>query len=83
MHLWKPLLADVLERCWGCYREAYEEDIRLGVRQGSQAIVVFLSRGIEKAESVGFVTDPSSVSSGSPVSHSSEQSLSKIVGRVD
>ncbi len=29
--LWKPLLADVLERCGGSDAEADEEDVGLGV----------------------------------------------------
>jgi hypothetical protein len=47
MYLGEPLLADVLEGCGRGYGEAYEEDIGLGVRKGSETVVIFLSGGIE------------------------------------
>lgn len=58
VHLGKPLLADVLERCGGCDAEADEEDVGLGVGEGAKAVVVFLSGCVEQAEGVGFVADP-------------------------
>jgi hypothetical protein len=66
MHLGEPLLADVLERGGRRHGEADEEDIGLGIRERAQAIVVFLSSGVEEAEGVGLVTDPCTVSSRSP-----------------
>jgi hypothetical protein len=47
VYLGEPLLAHVLEGCGRGYGEAYEEHVRLGIRQGSQAVVVFLSGRIE------------------------------------
>lgn len=58
MHFWEPLFADVFERSRGSNREADKEDIGLRIRQGAQAIIVFLSSSIEQAEGVGLIADP-------------------------
>jgi hypothetical protein len=47
VYLGEPLFADVLEGCGRGYGEAYEEDIGLRVRKGSETVVIFLSGGIE------------------------------------
>lgn len=43
----EPFLAHVLEGSRGCDTEAYEENIGLGIRKRSQAIVIFLSGSIK------------------------------------
>ena len=43
VHFGEPLLLDVLERCWRGHTETNEEDVRLGVRQWTQAVVIFLA----------------------------------------
>ena len=58
VHLGEPFLPHVLERGWGCHAEAHEEHVRLGVRQRTEAVIVFLTRCIKQAESVRFVADP-------------------------
>ena len=58
VHLGEPLFSHVLEGGGGGDGEADEEDVGLRVGEGSQAVVVFLSGGIEEAEGVGFVADP-------------------------
>lgn len=40
------LLADVVERVGGVDGEADQDDVRIGVRQGPQAVVVFLTSSI-------------------------------------
>jgi hypothetical protein len=47
MHLWEPLFSDVLEGGRRGDGEANEEDVGLWVGKRSQAIVVFLTGGIE------------------------------------
>jgi hypothetical protein len=66
VHLGEPLLTDVLERGGRRHGEAHKEDVGLGVREGAQAVVIFLSGGVEQAEGVGLITDPCTVSSRSP-----------------
>lgn len=56
-YLGEPLLLDVLERSRARHAEANEEDVRLGVREGPETIVVLLSGGIEQAKRVGVVSD--------------------------
>jgi hypothetical protein len=43
----EPLLADVLEGGWGRDAEAYEKNIGLRIRKGSQAIVILLPGSIK------------------------------------
>lgn len=59
--LGKPLLPDVFKGSGGGDREAHEENVGLGVGQGSQAVVVLLTGGIEQSERVGLVSDPEEV----------------------
>lgn len=56
--LGKPLLAYILERSRGCDGEADEEDISLGIREGSETVVIFLSGSIKETEGVGLITNP-------------------------
>ncbi|KFY83036.1 hypothetical protein V498_08329, partial [Pseudogymnoascus sp. VKM F-4517 (FW-2822)] len=58
MHLWKPLLAHVLEGGGGGDGEADQEDVGLGVGERTEAIVILLPGSIEEAESVWLVADP-------------------------
>lgn len=58
MDFGKPFLANVLKGCWGGDGEAHKENVGLGVRQGSQSIVVFLPGGIKESECVRLITDP-------------------------
>lgn len=58
MDLWEPLLADVLERGRGGHAEADEENIGLGVGEGSESIVIFLTGGIKQAKGIWLVTNP-------------------------
>jgi len=60
MYFWKPFLAYVFERGRGGDREANEEDIGLRVRERAQAVIVFLTRCIEEAQSVWFISNPAS-----------------------
>lgn len=61
----EPLLADVFEGGGGGHGEADEENVGLGVGQRAQAIVIFLTGGIEEAKGVGFIADPGGGSAGS------------------
>lgn len=45
-----PLLLDIVERVGRVDREADQDDVRVRVRQGSQAVIVFLPRGIPQRE---------------------------------
>ncbi len=54
----EPFLADVLEGGGRGDTEADEEDVGLGVGEGAETVVVFLTSGIEEAERVRFVADP-------------------------
>lgn len=45
----KPLLADVFERGGRSDAETHEEDIGLGIREGSKSVVIFLTSGIKQA----------------------------------
>lgn len=65
MHFRKPLFAHVLKRSRGCDTKADKEDIGLGVGQGAETIVVFLTGGVEESESVRFVADPGNNGAGS------------------
>lgn len=56
--LGEPLLADVFEGGGGGDAETHEENIGLGVGEGSQTVVIFLSSGIEKTESVRLIANP-------------------------
>ena len=56
----EPFLADVLERGGGGHAEAHEENVGLGVGERTEAIVIFLTGGIEETEGVGFVANPRS-----------------------
>lgn len=56
-HLREPLFLYVLKRSRTRHAEADEEDVGLGVREGSEPVVVLLSRGIKEAEGVGVVPD--------------------------
>ena len=58
VNLGEPLLSDVLERRRRCDGEADEEDVGLGVGQRPQAVIIFLSGGIEETKGVWLVTDP-------------------------
>lgn len=58
MYFWEPFFAYVLERGRGCDTKADKEDIGLGVGQGAETIVVFLTGGVKEAEGVGFISDP-------------------------
>lgn len=58
MYFWKPLFAYVLERGRGGDTKADKEDIGLGVGQGAETIIVFLTGGVKEAEGVGFISDP-------------------------
>lgn len=53
----EPLFLDVLKRCGRGYAEADEEDICLGVREGSQTVVVLLSCSVEQSEGVGVLAN--------------------------
>lgn len=59
VYLGKPLLAHVLKRRGRGYGETHEEYVGLRIREGSEAVVIFLSSGIEQSERVGLVTNPS------------------------
>ena len=54
----EPFLADVLERGGGGDTETNEEDVGLGVGERAEAVVIFLTGGVEETEGVGFVADP-------------------------
>lgn len=43
MNFREPLLLHVLKRCWGSNAEANKKNICLGIRQGSQTIIIFLA----------------------------------------
>jgi hypothetical protein len=58
VYLGKPLFADVLEGCGRCDGKAHKEYIGLGVREGAETVVIFLSSGIEQTEGVGLITNP-------------------------
>lgn len=58
VHFGEPFLPHVLKRGWGSDGETDEEDIGLGVGEGAQAVVIFLSGGIEKTECIRLVADP-------------------------
>lgn len=54
----EPFLANVLKGGWRGNGEADKEDVSLGVRERSKAIVIFLSSCIEETKRVRLVTDP-------------------------
>lgn len=56
----KPFLLDVLETGGRVDREADEENVGLGVTQGTQTVVILLSSGIEQPKRVRFVADHNS-----------------------
>ena len=58
VNLWEPLFADVLEGGWRRDGEADEEDVGLWVGEWTQAVVIFLSGGIEESEGVWLIADP-------------------------
>lgn len=58
VYLRKPLFSHVFEGGGRCDGEADEEDVGLGVGEGSEAVVVFLAGCIKEAEGVWFVADP-------------------------
>lgn len=60
VYLGEPLLADVFERGGRRDAEANEEDVGLGIRERSQAVVIFLPGGIEQSQRVGLVANPKS-----------------------
>ena len=45
-----PFLWDVLQRVWGVYTEAHEDDIGVGVGEGPQSVIVLLTSRIPKCE---------------------------------
>lgn len=53
----EPFLLDVFERGRAGDAEAYEEDVGLRVRQGSESIVILLTGGIEETEGIRVVAD--------------------------
>lgn len=59
-HLGEPLLPHVLEACRRRDAEADKEDVCLGIREGPQTVIVFLSGGIKEPKRVRLVTDPTS-----------------------
>lgn len=44
------LLLDVVERVWRVNRETDQNDMRVGVRQRTETVVIFLTRRIPKSE---------------------------------
>ena len=46
LDLRRPLLRDVLERVWGVYGEAHEDDVGVGVGERAETVVVLLTSGI-------------------------------------
>ena len=50
--LWDPLFLDIFKTRRGDDTEAHEEDICLGIGEGSQPVVVLLPGGIEEPEGV-------------------------------
>lgn len=54
----EPFFPHVLKRGRRGHREADEENVGLRVGQRTQAIVILLSGGIEKTQSIGLVADP-------------------------
>lgn len=44
------LLLHVVQRVWGVDGEANEDDVRVGVGEGSQSVVVFLSSSIPEGQ---------------------------------
>lgn len=58
VHLGEPFFTHVLEGGRGGDGEADEENVCLRIGEGSQAVVVFLSGGVEEAEGVRFIADP-------------------------
>lgn len=52
-----PFCADVLERVRARDGEGDEDDVRLGVGEGPQALVVFLPCGVPEGELDGFAVD--------------------------
>lgn len=44
------LLLDVLERIWRVDREADQDDVRIGVRERSETIVILLASGIPQGQ---------------------------------
>lgn len=57
MDLGKPLLSDVLKGCWRGDGETNQEDISLGVRKGTEPIIVLLPCSIEESQSVWLISD--------------------------
>ncbi|GMR49156.1 hypothetical protein PMAYCL1PPCAC_19351, partial [Pristionchus mayeri] len=49
-HLGRPLLGDILERVGRVDGEAHEDHVRVGVRERSQSVVVFLPRSIPQRQ---------------------------------
>lgn len=56
----EPLLANVLEGCRGGDAEANEEDIGLGIGEGSKSVVIFLTSSIEEAQGIWLIANPRS-----------------------
>lgn len=56
-HLRKPFFLDVFEASGTGYAETYKKNIRLGVRQGSEPIVILLPSRVEESKCIGIVPD--------------------------
>lgn len=56
--LGEPFLTNVFKGRGRSHGEANQEDVGLGVRQGSQAIVILLTGSIEQSKCVGLIPDP-------------------------
>ena len=54
----EPFLADVLEGGGGGNAKTDKEDIGLGIRERTEAVVIFLTCGIKEAKGIRFVADP-------------------------
>ena len=50
VHLWNPFRLDVRQGSWGDDREADEENIGLGIREGTETIIFLLTRCVPKGE---------------------------------
>lgn len=58
MDFGEPFLADVFKGSRRRDGKADEEDIGLGIRQGTQSIVILLTGGIKKSKGIRLIADP-------------------------
>lgn len=58
MNFGEPLLLHVFEGSRAGNAETNQENIGLRIAEGTETIIVFLSRSIKQAQGVGFVTNP-------------------------